>query len=301
MSLLLGVVTNSEPYSTVSVCKNFKFKINEVVTQNHPTAHVWTSTSHCITNRNILNQIMKTTPDPVVDLAVIIPAFAPLARETVRLHPRQAQDGKAEVDVDASKIGGIFLWPDNEPWPHCTLCSENDGDAPRAYSPILQLNKRDVPELGFREGSDLFQLLWCPTDHNHDKTYCPRPMIVWRNRSDVGKFLTEIPKVEEQQYCSYIPKPCVIHPERVTEYPDMTEMEFQPDLLKLLESNGRRRPRISNGAKRNLPVHLKHCLWLESRRVSLLFTEFHNEKMSILQYKNELPTHHCQWRIWRSI
>ena len=35
----------------------------------------------------------------------------------------------------------------------------------RPYVLVLQLRRDDMPELGFPDGADLFQLLWCPASH----------------------------------------------------------------------------------------------------------------------------------------
>ncbi|MCA9070394.1 MAG: hypothetical protein KDA84_15790, partial [Planctomycetaceae bacterium] len=56
---------------------------------------------------------------------------------------------------DASKIGGVFLWPRKEPWP---TCPEHD-DCP--FVPALQLCKNDIPRITkFKGNSDLRQVLW---------------------------------------------------------------------------------------------------------------------------------------------
>jgi uncharacterized protein (TIGR02996 family) len=57
-----------------------------------------------------------TTPAPPVDVAKAVPALADQARTTVRLHPRPG-----ESPSDASKLGGLFLWPEREPWPVASL------------------------------------------------------------------------------------------------------------------------------------------------------------------------------------
>jgi hypothetical protein len=46
-----------------------------------------------------------------------VPELAKYAQTAVRLHPRR---GKV-ADLGASKIGGTFLWPKNEPWPTCPV------------------------------------------------------------------------------------------------------------------------------------------------------------------------------------
>jgi uncharacterized protein (TIGR02996 family) len=151
----------------------------------------------------------STTPAPPVNVEELFPELRGKGKMTVRLHPRPG-----EAPVDASKIGGMFLWPKRERWPVCP-----DHDIP--YVTALQLRKEDVPELDFPPDADLFQLLWCPKEHE-DRSGV-RPMIFWRRRSDV----TEPRKWPSQwrqrrelydESADTILKPCRVHPERVTEY-----------------------------------------------------------------------------------
>src|SRR5262249_62267298 len=111
------------------------------------------------------------TPPPPADVARASPELAGKARTTVRLHPR-----RGEAPRDASKIGGLFLWPEEETWP---VCPEHDCP----LVPILQLRKEDVPEIDFKRGIDLLQILWCP--HHHEPGFGPVPELFWRKRAKV--------------------------------------------------------------------------------------------------------------------
>jgi uncharacterized protein (TIGR02996 family) len=163
-----------------------------------------------------------TTPAPPLDVATAIPDFIELARTTVRLHPR-----RGETLPDESKIGGLFLWPEREAWPRC-----EEHDCPLV--PALQLRKEDVPEVGFRSGTDLLQVLWCP--HDHEGFYCVAPRLFWRNRSQVQDPADAHPQPEEaDEY--YVPKPCVLLPERVVEYPDPFEFDLSPHLRQALDES----------------------------------------------------------------
>ncbi len=155
-----------------------------------------------------------TTPAPPVNVEGGLPELQGKAKTTVRLHPRPG-----EAPVDASKIGGMFLWPKNEPWPICPI----HGNIP--YTTALQLRKEDVPELGFPPGTDLFQLLWCPESHDEDDMYCPKPAVYWRKRSGVKRARASAPPPAPVRY-GYFPQPCVVYPERFVEYPD--PFEFNP-------------------------------------------------------------------------
>jgi uncharacterized protein (TIGR02996 family) len=154
-----------------------------------------------------------STPAPPVNVEEALPELRGKAKTTVRLHPRPG-----EAPVDASKIGGMFLWPKKEPWPVCPI----HGNIP--YTTALQLRKEDVPELGFPPGTDLFQLLWCPEAHEEEYAYCPKPAVFWRKRSGVKQTLATAPEPESRERGHFV-RPCVLYPERVTEYPDSSELE----------------------------------------------------------------------------
>ena len=148
-----------------------------------------------------------TTPPPRIDFLSEAPEFAALGKPAVRLHPRQ---GKAPQD--ASKMGGLFLWPKDEPWPRC----ERD-DIP--CTPVLQIRKEDVPEIGFPEGTDLMQLLWCAMGHE-EVNFAYESRIVWRRRADVIGPIRSFPKITgESEDWSPNLIPCRLYPERVMDYP----------------------------------------------------------------------------------
>jgi hypothetical protein len=96
---------------------------------------------------------------------------------------------------------------------------------------VLQVSARDVPELPFPHGTDLFQLLWCPNNHD-EPWYGPRPAAAWRHAASVTEPLTDPPQTTFDtplNATSYLPAPCVLLPERVTEYPYPYDL---PDALR---------------------------------------------------------------------
>ena len=150
-----------------------------------------------------------TRPSPV-DIESNYPELAPLRRTAVRLHPRK----KSDLPVDSSKIGGVFFANDPAEWPFCRTHKTH-------HIGILQLTKYDVPELGFPDGCDIFQLTFCPFDH--DDVYCPDVSGRWLSLSDDHIQQSSNPSFEEPEY-KYIPNECAIHPERVEDYPHMDEL-----------------------------------------------------------------------------
>ena len=173
-----------------------------------------------------------TTPPSPVDVAALIPEFRALEKTTVRLNPRPGSTGPAD-----SKIGGLFLWPQDQEWPHC---DEHES----AYVAALQIKKADFPEVVFPEETDLMQVLWCPNDH--EPGYCPAVRVVWRKQADVTKPVNEHPVSKPEEYSNYVPRPCRLYPERIVEYPDPFEglpegvrdqLESLPQVAAALESN----------------------------------------------------------------
>jgi len=145
-----------------------------------------------------------------------------MARTTVRLHPRQGN-----ADLSASKIGGDILWPESEQWPTCA-----EHGCP--YVPAIQLRKDDVPEIGFRRNTNLFQVLWCP--NRHPDYFCPIVKVFWRNSDRIKKPLPHCPEPTTAER-RYVPTPCVVHPERVVEYPDGGELsERDHELIELSDT-----------------------------------------------------------------
>lgn len=141
-----------------------------------------------------------------MDVEQLFPEVAPLRKETVRLHPRVG-----EPTCRDSSVGGPLLWPAAEAWP---LCFEHE-DSPMV--PVVQIYRTSVPgTVPFPEGCDLLQVLWCPRKHSGHRWIVPH--VQWRKAGSVGKAL-KTPPCPADLWENYVPRPCVVHPELVTEYP----------------------------------------------------------------------------------
>lgn len=184
-----------------------------------------------------------TTPTPSVDIATIFPALQGQRREAIRLHPRRGADPGLAV----SKMGGLFLWPSEEPWPQCTVEEPLDEwleDPPGSgryiedNTPIapghprhndylvgvLQLRREDVPQMPFPGDTDLFQLLWCPRYHGTD-ALIPFCRATWRRAAMVQHPRTQAPTPRRSDPDGdLIPHPCVLSPEPVSEYPSSHDL-----------------------------------------------------------------------------
>src|SRR5262249_22946861 len=97
------------------------------------------------------------------------------------------------------------------------------------------------PELDFPPDTDLFQLLWCPSSHSSDGSYCPRPAIYWRKGSAVGETRKQPPRGKERHELydeeeGAFPRPCVLYPERVAEYQFGAPQDVEPQPPALLDA-----------------------------------------------------------------
>jgi hypothetical protein len=106
------------------------------------------------------------------------------------------------------------------PWP----------EGPVARLPVVQLYVRDVPLLRPPGQADLLQVLWCPFDHPL-RPY-PAIAVFWRSAGAVTDILTTPPEPAAVQYEGYVPEPCLLDPEQITEYPHL--LELSEDLQELL-------------------------------------------------------------------
>lgn len=181
-----------------------------------------------------------TTRPPSVNILDIVPEFEPLGRTTVRLHPRK----KKVADPAASKFGGQFLWPADEPWPEvvnpeisdCDRKEEGlpDGDFSIPLVRVLQLRKDEFPEVEFFPGTDILQFLWCPLQ-SVDVLEKHQPFVYWRNSAQLTKVMRNQPDlVKPNEHSSLVGvNACQLNPERVTEYPSV--MDVDPKLERRLD------------------------------------------------------------------
>lgn len=101
-----------------------------------------------------------------------------------------------------------------------------------ALLPLAQLYARDVPDLPAPAGTDLLQVLWCPFDHP-PKCYMPKTVLFWRSAAEVTNVLTAPPEPPAVQFRDYLPEPCLLLPEQITEFPN--PLELSRELRGLLE------------------------------------------------------------------
>lgn len=160
----------------------------------------------------------RTTQPPRVDITKFFPELLDFQRGAVRLFPRP----QSVMKINDSKLGGNILWPQGEIWPYCTA-----HDVP--FVALIQLTKKDVPELGFREATDIFQILWCPHSHS-ECDFLPDHRIYWRDSRQIEQLLLVTPDVVVNEKFiatdsgEFIPVQCRFFPERIVEYPSYEEL-----------------------------------------------------------------------------
>ncbi|MGW4381503.1 hypothetical protein [Kitasatospora sp. NPDC004531] len=126
---------------------------------------------------------------------------------------------------------------------------------PNSLLPVAQLHLRDIPGLAGPEGADLLQVLWCPLDHEQG---LPAARLVWRDSRTVGQLLTDPPQpADVERYGHYVPEPCVLHPEVVTEYP--APHELPKELAARLHAWGRE-ARAADGPEGDAHYQYEHAV-----------------------------------------
>jgi hypothetical protein len=160
----------------------------------------------------------RTTQPPRIDVEAFFPQLSDFRKSAVRLFPRP----KPIMSVDESKLGGNIIWPEGESWPYCTVHNV-------PFVALIQLTKKDVPELGFKWGKDVFQILWCL--HSHDECdFLPDHRVYWRDSARVEQSLSAIPDVVVNEIFTpadsgeFVPVQCCFYPERMIEYPGYEEL-----------------------------------------------------------------------------
>jgi hypothetical protein len=92
---------------------------------------------------------------------------------------------------------------------------------PLVLVPVLQLLISDAPQLPFPDGTDLLQILWCPNIHEN---HVPRAQVFWRRAADIHDPLPQMPAPNRVEREGFVPQPCVVHPEQVTEFPPICSL-----------------------------------------------------------------------------
>lgn len=99
-------------------------------------------------------------------------------------------------------------------------------ECPVPMLPVAQLYLRDVPLLRPPGQADLLQVLWCPYDHEPD--WKPATAVFWRSAASVVDVLDTPPQPYEANCRGYVPEPCLLAPEAITEYPN--SLDLSPEM-----------------------------------------------------------------------
>jgi len=190
--------------------------------------------------------LARTTESLPFDPEKEIQGLRKVAAYAARLHPRRVASA---LPLNASKLGGMILWPEEEPWPICEQGHLDDEPPHRVpYEPLVQLRKEDAVDWLFPADADLMQLLWCP--HQHMATDEEEGQInsgyhlAWRRERDVKRARREAPRFEGPVWAHPL-RECEFHPEPLWDYPDYFDLE---DRLQRRVSEWR--PSVSRGASK---------------------------------------------------
>ncbi|MGW3046277.1 hypothetical protein ACWC9T_41370 [Kitasatospora sp. NPDC001159] len=98
---------------------------------------------------------------------------------------------------------------------------------PVSMVPVVQLHAADIPDVRFPDGTDLLQILWCPYRHPdvpgmHEHYSGPAPKVIWRAAASLTGAISGAESALNDD--GYVLEPCVIHPEQITEYPDIEDL-----------------------------------------------------------------------------
>ncbi|MFF9331350.1 hypothetical protein [Streptomyces albogriseolus] len=104
-------------------------------------------------------------------------------------------------------------------------------DCPVPMLPVVQLYLRDIPLLRPPGQADLLQVLWCPYDHDPD--HKPSTALFWRSAAEVVDILATPPEPYEVNWDGYLPEPCVLAPEAITDYPH--SLDLSPQMQRMVE------------------------------------------------------------------
>lgn len=161
-------------------------------------------------------ELKRTTPPPPLDILRVVPELRAFVRPTVRLHPREGE----VPTIVGSKIGGPFLWPEDEPFPTTELVGQG-GAIPLV--PVIQIQDYGLPCEVFPPGVDVFQLLWTPVAN--PQTLRPELHIRWRRAADTRIRHRAWPEPPREE-AGLVPVPCLMMPELVAEFPPLESAEF---------------------------------------------------------------------------
>jgi hypothetical protein len=219
----------------------------------------------------------RTTPPRPLDITQLFPELREHSATATRLHPRPGAptaadssvggpllwpadepwpvctDGKAHYidqlrtpamvrrsrEIYAAVRGRDFTVAERAQLPSLDFSEPHHlVNQPIPLIAVAQLYRRDVPDFAGPPDADLLQVLWCPLDHP-ETNYNPRVRLYWRRSTEIGPArdaAPEPPVINE----NYLPNPCVVHPEQITEYQyvGLLPEDLQARITEWEEQNG---------------------------------------------------------------
>jgi hypothetical protein len=137
--------------------------------------------------------------------------------------------GFSGIDRRDGTAHGHVSRPEPEPTPYVAIAQLRLADVPSLAPPNGAADARslappngaaDARSLAPPHGADLLQVLWCPNDHDLDGGgLAPAVTLRWRHAKDLPARPGDPPPKPAVSEARYLPHPCVLSPEEVTEYP----------------------------------------------------------------------------------
>ncbi len=160
-------------------------------------------------------------------VATEVPIPAPLLRRLERLRaadPARRWPGYQAVLAELASQGPGFVGISRRGGGSALYQVSRPQPVPSPLVAVAQLRAADVPDLrpppGTPPGTDLLQVLWCPNDHDiGGGSLAPAATLRWRREAEVTSVLGRPPAPATVGHRAYLPRPCVLHPEQVVEYP----------------------------------------------------------------------------------
>ncbi len=171
-------------------------------------------------------------PWPVCAAEHVVPTSTPvppplLARLQAARQNRNWADSVAVLSELATEIPGFSGVDRRDGTAHGHV--SRPGAEPTPYVAVAQLRLADVPSLAPPEGSDLLQVLWCPNDHDLDGGgWAPAVTLRWRDTKSLPATAGDPPPKPAVSEARYLPHPCGLSPEPVTEYPWWQDLPAEP-------------------------------------------------------------------------
>ncbi|WP_412746047.1 hypothetical protein [Krasilnikovia sp. MM14-A1004] len=158
-------------------------------------------------------------PWPTCHEPHVVPTETPIPRELAeQLNRSMSPAVMAQLAAMTPGFAGLAITDDR-----AYIAGSTTVTQPTPLVPVAQLRATDIPDLRCPSGTDTLQVLWCPNEHGDAHDFGPAVQIRWRASGSVTEALPAAPPAAAHKEI-YLPRPCVLHPEQIVEYPWWQEL-----------------------------------------------------------------------------